>query len=216
MYNGQGVLEDRIARLLDVLSDLRSPFEVVIVDDGSTDHTHDLAVELSRAYPQVQSLHGNQHRGWLPATRTAMAGCRGDMVVIYNPQTRVSSQEFSRLWGLRSDEELVLARSQPQGSANELLRWLVYGPAAWGERLPAMPPGLLMIRRSAWRDMGIRRDMAADPVRVDRLTRTDLQSAPLAAPLATPASGAIPVPHWARSPSPLLEVPVPGQAYLYG
>ena len=54
VYNAQATLARQIGQLLDVLPDLASRFEILVVDDGSTDHTGDIAHQFRQQYPQLK------------------------------------------------------------------------------------------------------------------------------------------------------------------
>ena len=54
VHNAQKTIVQRVEWLLDMLPDLAVPFEVLIVDDGSTDHTDDILHELAREFPQIR------------------------------------------------------------------------------------------------------------------------------------------------------------------
>jgi glycosyltransferase involved in cell wall biosynthesis len=55
--NAERTLAANLQHILDVVSDLSEQFEVLIVDEGSTDHTLDVAHELSLEYPQLRVVH---------------------------------------------------------------------------------------------------------------------------------------------------------------
>lgn len=73
VYNAQSALHACIARLLEIAVELSERFELIIVDDGSTDHTMEVAHDLARRYPQVALVRHGQRRGWAAAIRTGIA-----------------------------------------------------------------------------------------------------------------------------------------------
>ena len=62
VYNAQHRLERQVAEILDVLPELTSRFELMIIDDGSTDDSFEVARHLALKYPQVGACA--MRRGW--------------------------------------------------------------------------------------------------------------------------------------------------------
>ena len=63
-------------------SDLNERFELLIIDDGSSDATNEVAIELSRNYPQVRTLRNDKPMGDELALRAGLAQSRGDVVYV--------------------------------------------------------------------------------------------------------------------------------------
>jgi hypothetical protein len=82
VYNAQSTLSARAIRALDVASDLGERFELVIVDDGSTDYTSEVAFELARDYPQIQAVRHGQRLGGEAAIRSGLKRSHGEVVFV--------------------------------------------------------------------------------------------------------------------------------------
>ncbi len=67
---------------LETASDLAERFELVIVDDGSTDDTCEVAFELARDYPQVRAVRHGRGLGHEAALRSGFLHSRGDVVFL--------------------------------------------------------------------------------------------------------------------------------------
>lgn len=83
VYNAQATLSRQVAELLDVLTDWQNRFEILIVDDGSTDHTEECARDLAREYPQLRVVRQQRREGRLSAIRTGKRQSRGQVVYVH-------------------------------------------------------------------------------------------------------------------------------------
>ncbi|MGC2435032.1 MAG: glycosyltransferase, partial [Desulfobaccales bacterium] len=52
VYNEEENLRELGERLMSTLSAMGRPFEIILVDDGSTDRSWEILTELNRRYPQ--------------------------------------------------------------------------------------------------------------------------------------------------------------------
>lgn len=150
VYNAEATLARQIGQLLDVLPDLTARFEILVVDDGSTDHTGDIAHELRQQYPQLKIARHAWQRGMAAAVQTGMARSCGDIVFVQEEQTEISTADIRRLWEMRHDEKLIMARAQSEarpasGLMDRLTRWA----AALQQSAGRNSMGIQMIRRQA-------------------------------------------------------------------
>jgi len=71
--NDGGTIGSLVITALQVLPRITTDYEVIVVNDGSQDHTADVLEELSRRYPQVRVIHHARNRGYGRALRTGFA-----------------------------------------------------------------------------------------------------------------------------------------------
>lgn len=160
VHNAESTLATLVAQLLDVLPDLTPRFEIFVVDDGSSDQTAEVALELARQYPQLRLMRHTSPRGVEASVKTGMSRATGEIVIVQEDQTSVSASDLARLWQMRLDDQLVIARihAQPKPIDAGLLDRL----SAWGLALKDMAQtrqetsGLHMIRRQAAEDLARR------------------------------------------------------------
>jgi len=150
--NAEATLGQQVHHLLDVLPDLTSCFEIIVVDDGSTDHTLEIARELARKYPQLRLLYHPESRGHAAAVKTGLEGAQGQTVLVQEDTAELSPTDLRRLWSLRNDGDCVMARTQQRPGVfhPDLLERL----STWGQALRNLARrttagGVQMIRRDA-------------------------------------------------------------------
>ena len=159
--NLQDTLRERVLRILDVLPELTPAFEVMIVDHGSSDETLEVAADLSRSFPQVDFQDGSGDAEC--AVEDGIRRTSGEVIFVHDPTMPFSFTSMHQLWEMRSDSELVMARSK----AHHVLR----GPHTKSKAQAKC--ALQMIRRRAIDDMRGQSQGYAVPS-FERFTRTDL------------------------------------------
>ncbi|NUQ66626.1 MAG: glycosyltransferase [Pirellulales bacterium] len=108
--DAQCMLSGTVLELLDVLPDLTSRFEIVIIDDASSDATIEVADELAAYYPQVEAIRHAAEKGRLAAISTGVVHSSGEVLFLADADCTVPGDEIRRLWQVIGDHEIVLGR----------------------------------------------------------------------------------------------------------
>lgn len=117
-YNDGGTIASLVIRTVQIAGTLTPDFEVIIVNDGSSDATAEIANELSRTYPQVRVIHHAKNRGYGGALRTGFAAATKQLVAYTDGDAQYDPAEITALWHrLTPDADMVngykISRSDP-------------------------------------------------------------------------------------------------------
>lgn len=80
-YNEEEVLPEFVRRVTDVLETLSHPYEILLVDDGSSDRTWPLIAEAAAENPRVRGIRLLRNHGHQLALSAGLHETRGDLVV---------------------------------------------------------------------------------------------------------------------------------------
>jgi len=98
VHNAESRLRKNVGELLELASELTAKFGVLIIDDGSTDATYEVAEELASHYPQVSVRRHRQCRGLGASIEYAQRRVRSDAVILHDGVTPINSQQVRSLW----------------------------------------------------------------------------------------------------------------------
>jgi undecaprenyl-phosphate 4-deoxy-4-formamido-L-arabinose transferase len=97
VFNEARTLVDLHERLVAVLKDIGRPWEIVFVDDGSTDGTASILKALHAQDPAVRVVRFNRNYGQHTAVFAGLERARGDVVVTLDGDLQNPPEEIPRL-----------------------------------------------------------------------------------------------------------------------
>ena len=151
VYNESGHLTDEIDRIRKAMDQSEYSYEVIVVDDGSTDGSG----ERLRQIEGIRLIQFAQNRGSGAARRWGTKAATGRVVVWTDVDMTYPNEEIPDLVGemeQRGLDQLVGARTSEQGT-HKLLRapakWFIRKLASYltGTKIPDLNSGLRVFRR---------------------------------------------------------------------
>jgi glycosyltransferase involved in cell wall biosynthesis len=117
-YNDSGTIASLVMAAVQTAGRLTPDFEVLVINDGSTDGTAEVIDELARLYPQVRAVHHEKNRGYGGALRTGFSSAAKDWIFYTDGDAQYDPREMARLWErVRPDVDMVngykISRSDP-------------------------------------------------------------------------------------------------------
>ena len=104
-YNAAGTIPSMVITVLLTLRQLTDDYEVIVVNDGSQDHTAIVLDELARLYPgDVRVIHHPQNRGYGGALRTGFYSSTKDWIFYTDVDAQYDPLELAYLAALFSDD----------------------------------------------------------------------------------------------------------------
>ena len=133
VYNEAGCIEELYRRTLAALEPGPRTFELIFVDDGSTDGTFAMLERLHRADARVRAVRFKRNFGQHPAMHAGLSRARGDVVVTMDGDLQNAPEDIPRLLeaveagndvasGRRRVRKDPLGRALPSRVINGMLR----------------------------------------------------------------------------------------------
>ena len=79
-YNDGGTIGSLVVTTLNTLAELTDDYEVVVVENGSTDYTVEVLEELAKQFDHFRFLAHREALGYGGALRVGFATCRKDLI----------------------------------------------------------------------------------------------------------------------------------------
>ncbi len=97
-YNDSGTIASLVITARATAQALTDDFEILVVNDGSADHTAEIVDELAHTYPEVRAIHHPKNRGYGGALRSGFAGATKDLIFYTDGDAQYDPAELALLW----------------------------------------------------------------------------------------------------------------------
>ena len=117
-YNDAATISSMVIAVLLTLPRVTDDYEVIVVNDGSPDHTGEMLNELARVYPRVRIIAHAKNRGYGGALRSGFAAATKTWIFYTDGDAQYDPRELPRLVeAVTEDCDVVngfkIARSDP-------------------------------------------------------------------------------------------------------
>jgi len=117
-YNDSGTIASMVIRAVRAAATLTPDYEVIVVDDGSSDATPEIVDELARTYQAVRVVHHATNRGYGGALQTGFRSATKELIFYTDGDAQYDPAELTALWDkMVPDADLVngykISRSDP-------------------------------------------------------------------------------------------------------
>jgi glycosyltransferase involved in cell wall biosynthesis len=126
-YNEVENLEPLVSEADSTLRRVAEKYEIIIVDDGSTDGTGELADELAEEYTNVRVIHNRPNRGYGGALQAGFEAANNDWIFFTDGDRQFHLDELANLVAVSQGVDMVLGyRMKRSDPPHRLLNALMY------------------------------------------------------------------------------------------
>ncbi len=141
-YNEAAILEANLNVLSEHVRGLERDYrwEIIVVDDGSTDGTGQIAEALAKRLPGLRVLHHPHNFGLGQALRFAFSRSRGDYVVVMDVDLSYSPDHIEKMLERmrQTGAKVVLASPYVDGGSIVNVPWWRKAMSVWANRFLAL------------------------------------------------------------------------------
>lgn len=135
VHNEAGSLRELLSRLLPILKGLNQSYEIIFVNDASTDSSWEIMKELRAQNPHVRLIRFKKNCGETAALEAGFKAARGDVIVTMDadlqsdpkdiPNLLEKLKEYDVAWGMRAERKDDRLRLLVSWGGNTLRRKLM-------------------------------------------------------------------------------------------
>jgi glycosyltransferase involved in cell wall biosynthesis len=112
-YNEEDVIADTVSQISATL-DGDGNYEVIIVDDGSTDRTASVVDRLVQEHPAVRVLTPPRNHGYGATLKSGILQAKGDLIVIIDADGSYPIADIPKLVAACADQDMVVGAGTGQ------------------------------------------------------------------------------------------------------
>lgn len=103
-YNDGGTIGSLVVTTLNTLAELTDDYEVIVVENGSTDYTVEVLQELEKQYSHFRALTHREPLGYGGALRVGFAACSKDLIFYTDGDAQYDPREIKLLLQALTDD----------------------------------------------------------------------------------------------------------------
>lgn len=120
-YNEEKNIEKTVDEAIDTCQKVASEFEIIVVDDGSSDSTPLILEKLQKKYPFVRTITHNPNRGYGGALKSGMYAAKYEYVAFTDSDGQFNFSQIDRFIPYITDYQLVIGYRINR--AEGIVRW---------------------------------------------------------------------------------------------
>lgn len=152
-YNEEGIIRETIAEIRRVFAGAAS-WELVVVNDGSSDGSRVILDELVGQVPELEVVHHERNRGYGAALKTGIRRASADLIVITDADGTYPNERLPELLDIARDADMVVGARTATDVQYPLIRKIpklfLRRYASWlaGQSIPDINSGMRVFRKS--------------------------------------------------------------------
>ena len=159
-FNEEGNIRRTVESAIRVLPTLAEFWEIIIVDDGSTDGTASLCEQLVIEYPGVKTIHHPENKGYGAALRDGILSAQHEFIFFSDSDGQFDLSELKKLIRWSRDYDIVIGyrakRQDPPHRLINALGWHILMRVALGLKVHDIDCAFKLFNRAVFDRVQIR------------------------------------------------------------
>ena len=122
-YNEEDCLEKTIREVVQVAREKLEAFEIIVVNDGSTDGTGTVADSLAAGHPEIVAIHHHENKGLASSFRECLARAQHDHIIVIPGDNAFEIGGIGRVFDALGRADVIISYRTNQ-SVRRPIRWV--------------------------------------------------------------------------------------------
>ncbi len=103
-YNDAGTIASMVVAVRRAVRELTDDYEIIVINDGSRDHTAEVLAELESVFPELKVIHHPENRGYGGALRTGFSSATKELIFYTDGDAQYDPRELTELYAEWGDD----------------------------------------------------------------------------------------------------------------
>ena len=121
-FNEEKRIIPSLLKIKEYINKQNIPYEIIVVDDGSTDHTHTVVRDLIKDIPYLKVIHYAPNKGKGHALRTGVLASKGEIILLSDADLSTPIEELSKLLPLIYNHKCDIAIGSRALALSEIVK----------------------------------------------------------------------------------------------
>ena len=121
-FNEEKRIIPSLLKIKEYLNKQNIPYEIIVVDDGSTDNTHTAVRDLIKDIPYLKVIHYAPNKGKGHALRTGVLASKGEIILLSDADLSTPIEELSKLLPLIYNHKCDIAIGSRALALSEIVK----------------------------------------------------------------------------------------------
>ncbi len=122
VYNSESTLSELLERLTQVTSNLKYNFQIILIDDGSTDQSWNKIENLFTKYPTITALRLTKNFGQQAALLGGFKFCKGELIITMDDDLQHPPEEIIKLVSKFEETKASVVYGLPSNKQHSAIR----------------------------------------------------------------------------------------------
>jgi glycosyltransferase involved in cell wall biosynthesis len=159
-FNEEGNIRRTVETIVEVLPKVAITWEIIVVDDGSSDATASICDDVKARYPEVEVIRHGQNKGYGAALKSGIMASKYDLIFFSDSDGQFDLHDILQLICWSEDYDIVAGyrakRQDPLHRRLIALGWNLLVRLVLGIKIRDIDCGFKLFRRSVFDQVQIR------------------------------------------------------------
>lgn len=107
VYNDAKTIPNLVSKIIPILKSKTNDYEIILVNDGSTDNSAEALETLAKKFKNVRTIHHKRNKGYGGALKTGFANAKKELIFYTDGDGQYDVTEFKKLLPFIDDVDIV-------------------------------------------------------------------------------------------------------------